>query len=232
MVLAWDYCKLQLSNIMSSSSILLLHVIIMALAISPTPTYSQRLQSLISLQELLSTNPPTSTSGNVNIINTSSSSSSIALAYLPFLFFFTTGDGIPLNALGSYESFAAASLAMEHLNTGNGSIVSELADIHKRCPLQFTSKAFDTEASQRVGVDHTISITDRSKTDQQLLPCGILGAAYSSISVPTSIISGLRGFPQISPISTSSSLDDKSQYKLFGRTVPNDDGTYSYTITG
>lgn len=227
MVLAWDYCKLQLSNIMSSSSILLLHVIIMALTISPTPTYSQRLQSLISLQELLSTNPPTSTSGNVNIINTSSSTGEsllLALAYLPFLFFFSTGDGIPINALGSYESFAAASLAMQHLNTGDGSIVPELSDIHKRCPLQFTSKAFDTEASQRVGVDHIISITDRSKTDQ-LLPCGILGAAYSSISVPTSIISGLRGFPQISPISTSSALDDKSQYKLFGRTVPNDDGT-------
>jgi len=199
----------------------------MALTISPTPTYSQRLQSLISLQELLSTNPPTSTSGNVNIINTSSSTGEsllLALAYLPFLFFFSTGDGIPINALGSYESFAAASLAMQHLNTGDGSIVPELSDIHKRCPLRFTSKAFDTEASQRVGVDHIISITDRSKTDQ-LLPCGILGAAYSSISVPTSIISGLRGFPQISPISTSSALDDKSQYKLFGRTVPNDDGT-------
>lgn len=75
-----------------------------------------------------------------------------------------------------------------------------------------------------MGVDHIISLTDRSRTDQ-LLPCSILGAAYSSISIPTSIISGLRGFPQVSPISTSSTLDDKGQYKLFARTVPNDDGT-------
>ena len=115
-------------------------------------------------------------------------------------------------------------MAIEHLNTGNGYIIPELNGINNRCPLHFTTKAFDTEASQRMGVDHIISMTDRSRKDQ-LIPCSILGAAYSSISIPTSIISGLRGFPQISPISTSSALDDKNQYKLFGRTVPNDDGT-------
>ena len=101
---------------------------------------SQKLTSLISLSQLLSTNPPKSTSGNVNIINTTDDNtgeiSSISLAYLPFLFFFTTGDGIPLNALGSYESFAAIALAMEHLNTGNGEIIPDLNGINNTCPLR------------------------------------------------------------------------------------------------
>jgi len=113
---------------------------------------------------------------------------------------------------------------MEHLNTGNGELVPELNGINQHCPLIFTMKAFGTEMQQRVGVNHIITLTDRSRT-QELLPSAILGAAFSSISIPTSIISGLRGFPQISPISTSAALDDKSQYKLFGRTIPNDDGT-------
>ena len=99
---------------------------------------SQKLGSLISLSQLLSTDPPKSTSGNVNIINTTDDNtgeiSSLSLAYLPFLFFFTTGDGIPNNALGSYESFAAIALAMEHLNTGNGDIIPELAN--NTCPLR------------------------------------------------------------------------------------------------
>jgi ABC-type branched-subunit amino acid transport system substrate-binding protein len=45
------------------------------------------------------------------------------------------------------------------------------------------------------------------------------------VSIPTSIITGLKGYPQFSPVSTSSKLDDKSQFPLFGRLVPSDDGT-------
>mmetsp|Transcript_28701 Transcript_28701/g.53060 ORF Transcript_28701/g.53060 Transcript_28701/m.53060 type:complete len:899 (-) Transcript_28701:897-3593(-) len=183
------------------------------------------LSASISISQLLAANPPISTDGNVNIINTGDNNSEpIALCYLPYLFPFTTGDGTPSNDKGQYEGLAAIFLAMEHLNTGNGELVPELNGINQRCPLRFTTKAFDTEMQQSVGVNHIITLTDRSRT-QELLPSAILGAASSKVSIPTSIISGLRGFPQVSPSSTSAALDDKSQYKLFGRTIPNDDGT-------
>ncbi|KAL7548111.1 LOW QUALITY PROTEIN: hypothetical protein ACHAWF_011401 [Thalassiosira exigua] len=90
-----------------------------------------------------------------------------------------------------------------------------------RCPLRFSSQTYDTEQQQRVGVDRVIRLTDGTS----LAPCTILGAVSPSISIPTSIVTGLRGVPQIIPISTSPTLDDTSQYKLFGWTIPNDDGT-------
>lgn len=106
---------------------------------------------------------------------------------------------------------------------------------NKKCGLKFNLAAFDTALQESVGVDQIIRITDRSNLvhdgseageDFMLRPpCVILGAARSAVTMPTAIISGLRGFPQISPISTSPALDDKSQYKLFARTIPNDDGT-------
>ena len=116
---------------------------------------------------------------------------------------------------------------MEHLNSGNGSIIPDIDGINKTCPLRFTTKSFDTECQQIVGLDHVVSLTDRIKAaeEQQLFPTAILGASYSSISMPTAMISGLRHVPQISPGSTSVVLDNKEQYKLFGRTIPNDDGT-------
>ena len=54
------------------------------------------------------------------------------------------------------------------------------------------------------------------------LPCAFVGAYRSSISVPTSMITGLRGYPQVSGSSTSKILDDKSSYPLFARTVATD----------
>lgn len=188
---------------------------------------SQNLDSLIALSGFLDSNPRTSTSGNVNIVSTGDyHDESIAVCYMPYLFSFSR-DGIPWNIIGSYDGLAAISLAMEHLNTGNGTIIQQLDGIHERCPLRFVTKAFDAESEERIAVNHVITLTDRDSYGQgssRLLPCAILGAAYSSISIPTSIISSIRGFPQISPISTSTTLDDKSQHKLFGRTNPNDEG--------
>ena len=110
---------------------------------------------------------------------------------------------------------------------------------NNNCGIQFNVAAFDTGLSESIAVDQIIRITDRSNSQAVLdvttsdansllllrPPCVILGAARSAVTMPTSIISGLRGFPQMSPISTSPALDDKSQYKYFARTIPNDDGT-------
>jgi len=182
------------------------------------------LHSLDVLSQLLATNSSKSRSGNINIISSTNidDSDPIALCYLPFLYPFTIG-GKPSDVNGQYGILAAISLALEHLNTGNGSIVSDVAGINETCPLRFMTAAFDTQAKQNVGVDLVIKLTDRGEKEQ-LLPCAIVGAFRSAVSIPTSTISSIRGIPQISPASTSSSLDDKEQFELFGRTKPGDDG--------
>ena len=193
----------------------------------PTGAQSQLLSYQPSLSEILTNNPPNSMVGNINIVHAdsiNSESETIEVAYLPYLNQFTCLDGVPQNGLGVYDGVASISLAMEHLNTGNGSIVPEIDGLDQQCPVRFVTKSFDTECQQAIGVEHILSLTGVSKT-QQLSPSAVLGAYFSSISMPTSVISGLRGIPQISPGSTSSALDNKDLYKLFGRTVPNDDGT-------
>jgi hypothetical protein len=182
------------------------------------------LKSLIFLSSILDADPKISAIANVNIIETSATEENITLCYLPILLTFNmTSNGI-------FHGLASAALAIEHLNTGNGTIVPELSELNQRCPLRFVIDAFDTKEQANHGVDVVIDLTDRSKQGE-LIPCAIIGADWSSISMPTSVISGLRGFPQISMASTSSELDDKSQYKLFGRTIPNDDGTSEPLVT-
>jgi hypothetical protein len=56
-------------------------------------------------------------------------------------------------------------------------------------------------------------------------PCAVLGAYRSSISETTATLTSFQGYPQISAMSTSSDLDDRSLYPLFGRTIPSDVGT-------
>ena len=93
---------------------------------------AQNLKSLISLSQILNAKPSIATNGHINIIDNSSSSyvdevtgdtisDSIQLCYLPYLIRFSV-DGEPDNKSGSYEGMAAVSLALEHLNTGNGVI--------------------------------------------------------------------------------------------------------------
>ncbi len=73
-------------------------------------------------------------------------------------------------------------------------------------------------------MDHINNIFSREPVVEQL-PCAFIGATRSAVSIPTSIITGLRGYPQISPISTSTQLEETTQFQLFGRTIPSDAGT-------
>ena len=196
---------------------------VLYILLKPSVAVGQTLNYQRHLSRILEDNAPNSTVGNINIVNVDYIDEYIEVAYLPILMSFAC-YGKPTNDVGYYDGVASVSLAMEHLNTGNGSIIPEIRGLNETCPLRFTTQSFDAECSQLAAVNHVISLTDRSMTGQ-LYPTAILGAARSSISMPTSAISGLRDVPQVSPASTSSDLDNKDQYKLFGRTVPNDDGT-------
>jgi Receptor family ligand binding region len=56
-------------------------------------------------------------------------------------------------------------------------------------------------------------------------PCAFLGAYRSSISESTATLTSFQGYPQLSGMSTSSDLNDRLSFPLFGRTIPSDAGT-------
>lgn len=152
----------------------------------------------------------------------------------------TNGDGqgdiafchlVDLNIYGSFfgpflefalEAMAAMNLAAEHLNTGNGVIVSEVEGLDKRCKIRFTTEHVDTKGTADVAVDNVISIVQRKPEDvaNKPLPCAFLGAFLSAESVATALLTSLKGYPQFSAISTATELDDKKTFPLFGRVIP------------
>jgi len=193
----------------------------------PSASSSTYYPSLIGIRDLLSSDPPVSRTGNLNEVlsgGEGEAEDATTLLFLPYLQPFSGGDGRPFTVIGTYEGLAASALAMEHLNTGNSSILKEVAGLNERCPIRFAADSFDTELSQKAGVDWMIRLI-ADGAGSGLFPAAVLGAASSRVSVATSIISGLSGVLQLSGISTSPQLDDKSQFSLFGRTIPNDDGT-------
>eukprot|EP00560_Eucampia_antarctica_P008064 CAMPEP_0197825890 /NCGR_PEP_ID=MMETSP1437-20131217/2928_1 /TAXON_ID=49252 ORGANISM="Eucampia antarctica, Strain CCMP1452" /NCGR_SAMPLE_ID=MMETSP1437 /ASSEMBLY_ACC=CAM_ASM_001096 /LENGTH=529 /DNA_ID=CAMNT_0043426103 /DNA_START=64 /DNA_END=1650 /DNA_ORIENTATION=+ len=126
----------------------------------------------------------------------------------------------------SLQSHAALRLAIQHLNTGDGTVIKEIDGLNKTCPIRFTMEVIDTERSETIAVSELFKVLSRkTSTLATPLPCAFIGAYRSAVSIPTSILTGILGYPQISAQSTSPNLNDKEQHKLFGRTIPSDDGT-------
>mmetsp|Transcript_12125 Transcript_12125/g.35439 ORF Transcript_12125/g.35439 Transcript_12125/m.35439 type:complete len:990 (-) Transcript_12125:254-3223(-) len=184
------------------------------------------LPALDSLRSAAGTSGSVTRAGNVDVIS-DSSGAEVALCHIPQLVPFTVGGSGAYRNVGAYEGAAAVALAAQHLNSGDGSVVTEVRGLDKRCNVRVTTSNFDTELSERVAVDQLIELTNEGGGGNETTAntCALLGAALSGISIPTSIISGLRGYTQVSPVSTSSALDNPAQYPLFARTVPSDDGT-------
>lgn len=170
--------------------------------------------------------------GNVNAVQSENGvDTDIGICHLATLLPLSTkppGDGrrIPFN-LGTLEGVAAILLALQHLNTGNGTIIPQVDGLSDRCPIRFTTELWDSQLDERVAMDHVINIVERDGNDSyhRHAPCAFLGAYRSAVSMPTSIITGLKGYPQFTALSTSAQLDDPSQFPLLGRFNPSDDGT-------
>jgi len=149
----------------------------------------------------------------------------IPLCHLSSLISFSFYEGAHIPEMTGFEYSVSVALAAHHLNTGNGVIVPEVEGLNKRCKLRFTTEFADTQYSEGVTLEHVSEQIERelgSLTERN--PCAFIGADMSSVSIPTSIVTGRAGYPQISAQSTSVALDDKKLYPLFGRTVSSDDG--------
>eukprot|EP00980_Cylindrotheca_fusiformis_P018330 scaffold5977_cov98-Cylindrotheca_fusiformis.AAC.7 len=117
---------------------------------------------------------------------------------------------------------STVALAAHHLNTGDGSIVPEIEGLNERCNVRFTVEFADTELNTEHALDQVVSLINRGNGSAERLPSAFVGTFQAKSAVPTSIVTGLFGYPQISAAATSADLDDKSQHQLFGRTIPSD----------
>lgn len=181
------------------------------------------LQSLQSLETLRS-----SVTSNVkrvfhlDVIDDASTNSELAICHLVDLnrhsALLPDGTRIAFPTKFPLEALSAVLLALEHLNTGNGRVVPQLNGLPDRCQVRFTAEFADTAGLESQGVDRVIDILDRDPADN--LPCAFIGAFRSPVSVATSILTGVKGYPQMSSLSTATQLSDKSTFPLFGRVVP------------
>lgn len=122
------------------------------------------------------------------------------------------------------ESLAAVALAAEHLNTGDGSVIPEIHNLHLHCPIRFTTEFMDTAGIESQAVDSVISILQRPphqlSSNNSGRPCAFIGAFRSPVSIATALYTSLKGYPQFSTLSGASELDNKNIYPLFGRFIP------------
>jgi hypothetical protein len=114
-------------------------------------------------------------------------------------------------------------LAWVHINARDGYYVPSLADRFKECDIDFFFEMFDDELSGRKASEDVFQLMSRDP-NTELLPIGLIGAGYSSISKPSSILSGAYDLPQISPGASSASLDDKGNHPRFARTITSNRG--------
>jgi len=149
--------------------------------------------------------------------------------FLPLTILRPVGDGyarirVPIFEQSTLSGIMAVSLAAQMLNTGDGSVIPEVEGLSDRCPIRFTTEVFDSSSSAAYTAQSTISALDRKREKGDREVCAYLGASRSRVSIPMAILTGLKGRPQLSPYSTSSQLDDKGTFPLFGRTITSEVG--------
>lgn len=211
------YSQQLVSNFMKSivHRSLLLFVLSAVVSVASGDNTSTVLPALRAVEDLYHNSTTTERRGNVDII----SNDGIAVCNVFEMNRHTDiFDGVrtPFPLPFPQQVLAAVALAADHLNSGNGSIIPELEGLNETCNIRFVAEFIDTVGDAGTAVKTLRGILDR----ERFRPCAFIGAFMSTVSIPTSILTGVEGYPQISALSTSPDLDDKSRFPLFGRVVP------------
>lgn len=131
----------------------------------------------------------------------------------------TMATTTPMTRMVAYSGSVGALLAMHHFNTGNGTVIDDLAGIDERCPLRFTTEVFDTRGSPFEAVKELTKMLTRPAIDKQNpQPCALFGSQSSAVSERLASLAGPYGLPQVSSSAMSTSLNDDVQYPTFART--------------
>eukprot|EP00980_Cylindrotheca_fusiformis_P024980 scaffold12839_cov119-Cylindrotheca_fusiformis.AAC.6 len=157
---------------------------------------------------------------NTDVFQDPETGNDVVLCHLSVLLPFTFGDFVPWEI--AFSDASTIALAAHQLNVGDGSILPILNGLNDRCKVRFTTEFADTQFNEGFALNQVVTQIGRKMGAPDRLPCAFLGAYGSAISVLTSIVTGLFGYPQVSGASTSSDLEDTSQHGLFGRTIPSD----------
>lgn len=157
---------------------------------------------------------------NVDILTDSTTGESYAHCSLSHIGPFSNGFGTPYSF--SHEDAVAMTLALSHLNTGDGSIVPQLEGLNERCKVRFTMETADAGWSEGRALEHVIDQTRREIDGEKPIPCGFIGAYSSASTTPMAIITSILKYPMMSSTETRDSMNDQDQYPLFSRTVPAD----------
>jgi len=150
----------------------------------------------------------------------------IRLMHVSALLGYSRDDGVTLFE-GTQYSTKAALMAMHHFNNRIDSMVpdlkQQLTDVNgSECNLKMTMDFYDTERSATTGATLLAQRVHTAPYPYQTT--AVLGAARSAVSVPLAVLNTVRNIPQISYASTSTTLDDRETFRLFGRTIPSNDG--------
>lgn len=92
---------------------------------------------------------------------------------------------------------AAAHLAVDMLNKGDGSIVQEVQDLNQACPMRFTLETLDGFGDPSTTVQATTNVLERQTTKGEKEFCSFIGAVRSLTTIPMSIITGIAQRPQL-----------------------------------
>ena len=130
------------------------------------------------------------TIGNVDVLTMPAddgegSTEEIGVCHIPTFLPFVGGKLFPL-----VQVAIATHLAIQHLNDGDGSIVSELEGLNDRCDIRFTTEMIDTMRSPSVAVDGYL------QAHSEKTICAVMGAARSPVTIPLAILTGIHDVPQ------------------------------------
>lgn len=140
---------------------------------------------------------------------------------LPLTYGHNVSFFVPLTGVGNKRYWSAIAvaglLAFKDCNEKNTDVVLDLKDRLANCSSNdFKLKVYDTQANAATALEEYLSSTTSL----------IIGAAFSSVAYPLSIVSGLQGVPSISYSATSPRLSDRLQGRsMFARTIPSDTST-------